>query len=112
MKQSVPIGDVTGALEPPPGIGPEAQILPAAVLGGREALAPEPGVHRHNLLIFRPTLARPNFLLASIDPTLTDRQNNKKTRRSAAGLRPFSGTRDRMRWDLGGRHPDQPSRPC
>ena len=36
------IADVAGGLERNPGIGPDAQILPSAVLGGREAVPPEP----------------------------------------------------------------------
>jgi hypothetical protein len=36
------ITDVAGGLERDPGIGPNAQILPSAVLGGRAAVPPEP----------------------------------------------------------------------
>lgn len=36
------IADVASSLERNPGIGADAQILPAAVLGGREAVPPEP----------------------------------------------------------------------
>jgi len=36
------ISDVAGGLERNPGIGPNAQILPSAVLGGREAVPPKP----------------------------------------------------------------------
>jgi hypothetical protein len=36
------IAEVAGGLERDPGIGPDAQILASAVLGGREAVPPEP----------------------------------------------------------------------
>ena len=36
------ISDVAGSLERNPGIGPDAQILPAPVLGGGEAMPPKP----------------------------------------------------------------------
>jgi hypothetical protein len=36
------IADVTGGPERNPGIGPDAQILSSAVLGGREAVPPKP----------------------------------------------------------------------
>jgi hypothetical protein len=36
------IADVTGGPERNPGIGPDAQILSSAVLGGREAVPPDP----------------------------------------------------------------------
>jgi hypothetical protein len=36
------IADVAGSLERNPGVGADAQILPSAVLGGREAVPPEP----------------------------------------------------------------------
>jgi hypothetical protein len=36
------IADVAGRLERNPGVGADAQILASAVLGGREAVPPEP----------------------------------------------------------------------
>jgi hypothetical protein len=36
------VADFAGGLERNPGIGPNAQILPASVLCGREAVPPEP----------------------------------------------------------------------
>lgn len=36
--------NVTGGLERNPGMGPEAQSLPSAFLGGREAVPPEPAL--------------------------------------------------------------------
>ena len=38
------IADVAGGLVRVPGIGPNAQILPSAVLGGREAVLLKPGL--------------------------------------------------------------------
>jgi hypothetical protein len=42
QKSLLLIADAAGGLERNPWIGPNAQILPAAVLGGREAVSPEP----------------------------------------------------------------------
>jgi hypothetical protein len=40
-KTVLPTADVTGGLERNPEMGPDALILPSAVLGGREAMPPE-----------------------------------------------------------------------